>query len=171
MEAPCPKDPSAAERFADPAFEHPADGPDVLLSDGESHGERPGLHPAMDDVAFRRAAGGGTYSTRSHTRTRSMAVAPDANATDPALPLFNGTTNCSGAPTCNTDILEQPANITTLSARYGVYGRNYILEHAKGSGAKPFFLYVALMHTHVPLAHEPRWNNASKAKYVISSNP
>ncbi|XP_040290805.1 arylsulfatase G [Bufo bufo] len=54
----------------------------------------------------------------------------------------------------NTAILEQPVNLTSLSARYAQQAVTFI-KNARYRG-EPFFLYVALAHMHVPLspAHE-----------------
>eukprot|EP01087_Luapelamoeba_hula_P002157 TRINITY_DN11884_c0_g1_i1.p1 TRINITY_DN11884_c0_g1~~TRINITY_DN11884_c0_g1_i1.p1 ORF type:complete len:407 (-),score=33.14 TRINITY_DN11884_c0_g1_i1:125-1345(-) len=83
-----------------------------------------------------------------------------------ALPLINSTTNCS-MRSCDSNVLEQPADIETLSHRYGLRARDYILKHKRDS-SKPFFLYVAFMHTHVPLAHLSKWTNSSRAKTAFA---
>ena len=60
-----------------------------------------------------------------------------------SLPLFE-----------NYDIVEQPADLIQLGDHYGNKSAEF-LKMAKSSN-KPFFLYVAFAHMHVPLAHEQR---------------
>ncbi|KAM3920870.1 arylsulfatase G [Leptodactylus fuscus] len=59
--------------------------------------------------------------------------------TELALPLME-----------NSTILEQPVNLTSLSARYSQQAAAFI-RNARYRG-QPFFLYVALAHMHVPLS-------------------
>lgn len=82
----------------------------------------------------------------------------------PAVPLYNSTgPQCSSKPSCNQDITEQPVNLTSLSRRYGEFAEAFVEEQAKKNGTTraPFFLYMALSHMHVPLAYDPRFENAS----------
>ena len=102
------------------------------------------------------------------------------------LPLYRSTVNCSGQTSgdCNADIVEQPAQLETLSARYTpsrtptrtlapdptlaltrapslalLLTRYAAYAHAVVSGAaragRPFFLYVGFAHVHVPQAPRP----------------
>ncbi|XP_062448081.1 arylsulfatase G [Rhea pennata] len=59
--------------------------------------------------------------------------------TDVALPLFE-----------NITIVQQPVNLTSLTAQYAEKALQFI-QRASRDG-RPFFLYVALAHMHVPLA-------------------
>lgn len=100
--------------------------------------------------------------------------------------------NCTGNgdSSCNADIEEQPVNLTTLSGRYAAYAERYLqlpAGHRSGThvppvvddvagpvllgcrfiseqagGEQPFFLYMAMSHMHVPLAHDPRFDNVSR---------
>ena len=65
---------------------------------------------------------------------------------DLGVPLFN-----------NLTIIEQPANLDTVSDRYGLAAETFIAD-AGASGA-PFFLYYAHSHMHVPQNHDPKWDN------------
>lgn len=80
-----------------------------------------------------------------------------------ALPLYNSTTNCSFTNSCNPSIIQQPLVLSSVTEEYSKFAHDYILNHASDAAA-PFFLYIAFAHTHVPLAHAPKWTNASKAK-------
>lgn len=112
---------------------------------------------------------------------------------DPALPLYNSTsTNCSGtshnAPNCDSNIVEQPAVVWSISERYAAAAEEYVWRHAPAAPAtaaapsasssssaiqastsqqaqqqqpNPFLLYMPLMHMHVPLSHDPVWTNSS----------
>jgi arylsulfatase G len=115
--------------------------------------------PVNGSAAAHEAAAGATASEEAAVGPRGLQVGGS-----PALPLYNTTGfNCSDQP-CDASILEQPANITTVSSRYGAAAADYIAKHAAGSNAAPFLLYVAFMHVHVPLAYEPQWTNTSARK-------
>ncbi|XP_053939712.1 arylsulfatase G isoform X1 [Cuculus canorus] len=58
--------------------------------------------------------------------------------TEVALPLFE-----------NVTIVQQPVNLSSLAARYAEEASRFI-QRASDSG-RPFFLYLALAHMHVPL--------------------
>lgn len=66
------------------------------------------------------------------------------------LPLYRSTTNCSGQTSgdCNKDIVEQPARLETLSQRYAAYAHDVVGRSVQSR--RPFFLYVAFAHMHVP---------------------
>ena len=67
------------------------------------------------------------------------------------LALYHSTApNCSGqtSGSCDKDIVEQPANLGTLAARYAAFGEGVIAKAAKAQ--TPFLLYVAFAHMHVP---------------------
>ncbi|XP_043941055.1 arylsulfatase G isoform X2 [Protopterus annectens] len=65
-----------------------------------------------------------------------------------ALPVFE-----------NTQIIEQPVNLTNLAERYVEKAIQFI-QTASESG-KPFFLYMALAHMHVPLPKNLHFANMS----------
>jgi arylsulfatase A-like enzyme len=81
----------------------------------------------------------------------------------PALPLYNSTFRCGNesAPNCNSQIVQQPVNEVDLDSNYGDFLSTFIGQHAKGSGANPFFAYMAFSHTHVPLFFDPKFANSS----------
>ena len=96
---------------------------------------------------------------------------PDPLAGPPAVPLYDARfRNCSGRPSCNGAIVEQPADLTSLADRYGDAAVEFIGRHAAGATppAPPFLLYVPFSHIHVPLAHAPRWTNASRARTLFA---
>ncbi|KGL87759.1 Arylsulfatase G, partial [Charadrius vociferus] len=62
--------------------------------------------------------------------------------TEVALPLFE-----------NVTIIQQPVNLSSLAARYAEEAARFI-QRASDSG-RPFFLYLALAHMHVPLGVPP----------------
>ncbi|OXB64819.1 hypothetical protein ASZ78_006557 [Callipepla squamata] len=62
--------------------------------------------------------------------------------TDVALPLFE-----------NHTIIQQPVNLSSLAERYMEAAARFI-QQARDSG-RPFFLYLALAHMHVPLQITP----------------
>ena len=59
----------------------------------------------------------------------------------------------------NRDIIEQPVDLTTLSARY-VNAAQDFMSGALSAG-KPFFLYAPLTHVHTPLATSPEYAGKS----------
>eukprot|EP00116_Pleurobrachia_bachei_P004851 sb/3465113/ len=59
----------------------------------------------------------------------------------------------------NREIVQQPANLNNLTNNYVAFSKGFIREHV--SEKKPFFLYVPLAQPHVPLATDPRFQNAS----------
>ena len=63
----------------------------------------------------------------------------------------------------NNDILEQPVNLTTLSARYASRAARYITQPRQA----PFFIYAAFAHMHVPQAFEPQWRHTSARKTIF----
>ncbi len=109
----------------------------------------------------------GFLSHHHHAALRSTA-APQSPTCLAALavPLYNSSAYmCSGRPSCNDDIVEQPVNLTTLAGRYGAYAEAFLEEMAQQQATAqtraPFFLYVAMAHMHVPLAYDARFENAS----------
>ena len=58
----------------------------------------------------------------------------------------------------NGDIVEQPANLATLTAPYTERTQSFIVA-AKDS---PFFLYMSHTFPHIPLAASPRFRGKSK---------
>ncbi|XP_067164631.1 arylsulfatase G [Apteryx mantelli] len=71
--------------------------------------------------------------------------------TDVALPLFE-----------NVTIVQQPVNLTSLTAQYMEKALQFI-QRASQNG-RPFFLYLALAHMHVPLA-APRPGSPGRGVY------
>jgi arylsulfatase len=57
----------------------------------------------------------------------------------------------------NTEVIEQTADLTTLTARYTEQGRNFISKAKDG----PFFLYMPHTFPHIPLAASPRFRGKS----------
>jgi arylsulfatase A-like enzyme len=53
----------------------------------------------------------------------------------------------------NTDVIESPADLTTLTARYTDQAVNFINQSAKS----PFFLYMPHTFPHIPLAASPNF--------------
>ncbi|PSN36850.1 hypothetical protein C0J52_14969 [Blattella germanica] len=62
-----------------------------------------------------------------------------------ALPLYE-----------NQSIAHQPVSLVNLSTMYADFARNFIQEQ---NTSEPYFLYAALSHMHVPLAHADRYEN------------
>ncbi|HZS55433.1 MAG TPA: sulfatase [Bryobacteraceae bacterium] len=57
----------------------------------------------------------------------------------------------------NTDVIEEPANLNTLTQRYTERATRFIRE----SGTKPFFLYFPQTFPHIPLGVSTRFRGAS----------
>lgn len=66
----------------------------------------------------------------------------------PPLPLLR----CSAGRSCfgnaPKSVIEQPADLETLTARYARFAGDFIAEAAQGDA--PFFFYMAFSHVHVP---------------------
>ena len=60
----------------------------------------------------------------------------------PPLPLVMGDT-----------VVEQPANLDTLSVRYAAFAKGF-MKNATAAGT-PFLLYMAFNHVHQPGEHDP----------------
>ena len=58
----------------------------------------------------------------------------------------------------DTDIIEQPVDLTTLAEKYSEAATDFIKENA---GKNPFFLYMAFQHTHKPQFSGKRFTNSS----------
>ena len=71
-----------------------------------------------------------------------------------ALPLYH-----------NLKIIEQPVNLDTLSDRYKTMADEFLSNQ---TADKPFFLYVAFAHMHVPQNHNPKYSNASTRKTIFA---
>ena len=84
------------------------------------------------------------------------------------LPLYHSTSaNCSGQTTgdCNGDIVEQPANLETLSSRYAAFAEKVFSRAAKRKA--PFFLYVAFAHMHAPqFCSDPHLNRTGRGPFA-----
>ena len=67
------------------------------------------------------------------------------------LPLYHSTApNCSGhADSCNSDIIEMPADLSTLASRYAEQA-DAVFAKAAQPGSPPFLLYVGFAHMHAP---------------------
>lgn len=131
-----------------------------------SHGfdEWLGLPYSVDQGAARTTACGSpelTSADRSHETRRggrggsSAAAAHDAAAD--FLPLLQQTrpaasaadpASASAAP---TRVLEQPADLTTLTAKLASFATAFIRKHS----AFPFFLYFAFAHVHTSDFNQP----------------
>ena len=68
----------------------------------------------------------------------------------------------SGIVSCplyeNTDIIQQPVDLTTLAEKYSQAATGFIKDNA---GKNPFFLYMAFQHTHKPQFSGKRFTNTS----------
>jgi len=62
----------------------------------------------------------------------------------------------------DTDIIEQPVNLTALTPKYNNEAINFIENHATNNFSQPFLLYVAYEQPHVPLFTSAGWNNVSR---------
>ena len=58
----------------------------------------------------------------------------------------------------NTNIIQQPADLTELAEKYSQAATGFIKENA---GKTPFFLYMAFQHTHKPQFSGKRFTNTS----------
>lgn len=96
--------------------------------------------------------------------------APDQG--EPAIPLYNSTQpNCAGSgPVCSDDVVEQPADLRTLDDHYVSHVSDFLALHAAGGAreGRPFFAYVPFSHVHVPLSHNPRFQNKSKRNTLFA---
>lgn len=120
--------------------------------------EHPRRHFEIDTVAATQSLSIPFFAQRPPTAAGPICVEA------PAVPLYNSTgPECSSKPSCNQDIIEQPVNLTSLARRYGEFAEAFVEEQAKkhGTTRTPFFLYIAMSHMHVPLAYDPRFDNAS----------
>jgi arylsulfatase A len=59
----------------------------------------------------------------------------------------------------NTQVIEQTANLETLTQRYTEQAKRFITE----SNGKPFFLYLPHTYPHIPLGASPRFRGKSAA--------
>ena len=56
-------------------------------------------------------------------------------------------------------IVEQPANLSTLTLRMTNYATDFILSHTATDdepSPAPFFLYYPMTHVHAPVAYHPK---------------
>ena len=93
---------------------------------------------------------------------RAAADAPHASKVKWPLPLYHSTSrNCSGqtAGNCNKDIVERPVQLESLASKYAAQA-SAVFVNAKASG-KPFLLYVAFAHMHVPQFTGPAYTNST----------
>ncbi|XP_071954396.1 arylsulfatase G-like [Antedon mediterranea] len=68
-----------------------------------------------------------------------------------AIPLFEKDT-----------IIAQPVNLQTLSRNYAEKATEFIKNSKQTNDDRPFLLYVAFTHMHVPLLNMPEFTNSSK---------
>ena len=73
-----------------------------------------------------------------------------------AISCRDGITSCPLYK--DTDIIEQPVDLTTLADKYSEAATSFIKENA---GKNPFFLYMAFQHTHKPQFSGKRFTNTS----------
>ncbi|XP_062507796.1 arylsulfatase G-like [Corticium candelabrum] len=64
----------------------------------------------------------------------------------------------------DTRIIQQPVDLATLTNQYV----KLAVEFINNQSSRPFFLYVAFAHTHVPLSHDIKYTNASERKTVFA---
>ena len=101
---------------------------------------------------------------------------PDSGVPDqgqPAIPLYNSTApRCDGGPgpACSADVVEQPADLTQLDDHYAKHVSDFFTLHAAGGAreGRPFLAYVPFSHVHVPLSHNPRFQNKSKRNTLFA---
>lgn len=60
---------------------------------------------------------------------------------------------------CNSCISEQPVDESTVNSKYTQRIEKIIEQNAHSSD--PFLIYVGFAHTHIPLAYDPKFSNAS----------
>ncbi|KDR24307.1 Arylsulfatase G [Zootermopsis nevadensis] len=72
--------------------------------------------------------------------------APSDCIMDPALPLYR-----------NRSIAHQPVKLADLATMYAEFASNFI----HNTSSAPYFLYAALSHMHVPLAHASQYDNVT----------
>lgn len=105
----------------------------------------------------------------NHPNPPPCATGPMSKGGDLALPLYNATLNCGGDPTnCNKQIVQQPLREIELDSNYATYLGDFIDQHAAGTGAAPFFAYMAFSHTHVPLFYDPKFRNSSARNTIFA---
>ncbi|XP_069685122.1 arylsulfatase G-like [Periplaneta americana] len=63
---------------------------------------------------------------------------------EPAVPLYS-----------NHSVAHQPVKLSDLSMMYADFANNFI----RSKSSEPYFLYAALSHMHVPLAHAHKYDN------------
>ena len=95
------------------------------------------------------------------------------NITDsPAIPLYNASApKCAGSgPVCSDFVVQQPADLTQLDDHYVNHVSDFLALHAAGGAreGRPFFAYVPFSHVHVPLSHNPRFQNKSKRNTLFA---
>lgn len=94
-----------------------------------------------------------------------------SNTTVNAIPLYNATSHCSGpGPTCSTSIIQQPADLTQLDDFYAEAVDAFLAPHSPSGpmAGTPFFAYIPFSHVHVPLSHNPKYQNASKRNNLFA---
>jgi arylsulfatase A-like enzyme len=114
-----------------------------------------------------------TALTESGARKHGCPDSGAPNQGQPAIPLYNSTQpRCAtpGSPVCSGDVVQQPADLTTLDDFYAQTVHNFLARHAAGGPLEgvPFFAYVPFSHVHVPLSHNPRFQNKSKRNTLFA---
>lgn len=119
-----------------------------------SHGfdEFLGLPYSVDEGMARTSSceadgtAGATDLVSTGRRRRLQFGEQDGDAAEDFLPLISqmrqGEASREGAP---AQVLEQPADLTTLADKFVSFARGFISSHA----AEPFFLYVSFAHVHI----------------------
>ena len=80
---------------------------------------------------------------------KSCHIGPN-NPWNMSIPLYKG-----------NSIAEQPTDLDILSDRYAAFARDFVVNST--AEGKPFFLYIAWNHMHVPVGnHKPKFTNTSK---------
>ncbi|MGC1275529.1 MAG: sulfatase [Planctomycetaceae bacterium] len=62
----------------------------------------------------------------------------------------------------NTDVIERPADQTTITRRYTDEAVAFVTDHARRRDRRPFFLYLAHSMPHVPLFRSEPFENKSR---------
>ena len=109
--------------------------------------------------------------TANGTLKRGCPQSGPANKTQLAIPLYNTTKDCQGrGPTCSDFIIQQPADLTQLDDHYSAAAEAFFSKFGPGgdSVGRPFFAYFPFSHVHVPLSHNPRFQNASKRNNLFA---
>ena len=99
-------------------------------------------------------------------RNRAEAAAPPAAWDNPTChPGPLNPWNYSLPLLANRSVQQQPADLdgsltgVSMAERYAAFGARFVARHAAAN--RPFLLYVAWSHMHVPVVHAPRFTGRS----------